>query len=386
MFDGIGIGGIERVGVDYVNLLTARGNRVSVINLSNKRTDLENEINTSCQIRRFMFSRNTVYFRYRKLIEYGLLGLCVYFIIILLLLPISFIQKSIFRLLNNDMGEADCAIAISGHYNDLYFVANNFIKSKHKIAWVHGAQFEYKMLSDGYFSLYKKVHNLVCLSEMCDALCEEFNSKYDIKKKKIYNPVLISNKKIDSAVVNDLKYRYEDFILMVGRMNKDKDQETAIRALKYVHEVYKKKHLVLVGDGPRRNELEKLTAALNLAEYVHFAGKRLDVQNFYEAAAVYVHSSPLEGLPTVILEAMNYGLPIVATDSIPGVREILGNDECGLISPIRDAKTLSTNIIRIYEDEALRNKLIGRGKVRIKEFTPEKTMSELEAFIGDLKG
>ena len=108
------------------------------------------------------------------------------------------------------------------------------------------------------------------------------------------------------------------------------------------------------------------------------------MQNYYSAAYVYVHSSPMEGLPTVLHEAMVYGVPIAATDSIPGVREILGNNECGLISPIGDWKQLSYNIQRLYEEQELRKTLIERGNQRIKDFAPEIAAEKLEIFINEI--
>ena len=95
---------------------------------------------------------------------------------------------------------------------------------------------------------------------------------------------------------------------MVGRMAKDKDQATLIRALPYLKEKYSlKKNLVLVGDGSERESLEKLVQEKQLEKQVFFAGAHYDVQNYYMAASVYAHSSPAEGLPTVLLEAMYYG-------------------------------------------------------------------------------
>ena len=57
----------------------------------------------------------------------------------------------------------DVAVGFSGHYNDLSFVAYNFIRSKRKIAWLHGALYQYIMSSQGFETLYKKIKNLVVL-------------------------------------------------------------------------------------------------------------------------------------------------------------------------------------------------------------------------------
>ena len=381
VFDGIGIGGIERVGVDYVNLLAEKGHNVYVINLNPKRTELVQEISDRCTIRAFKFSRSIVYYRYQKLVENGFWGILGYLLLLIILTPVSYFAKLLFRLNNLDVGSFDCLIAMSGHYNDLFFTANNYANTKNKVAWLHGAEFEYGLLSGGYFSLYKRIKNLVCLSEMCDSVCQSFNKRYSIKKTKIYNPIKINDRVLNEYLVQELKNKYQDFALMVGRMNKDKDQETVIRAMRIVNSQYAPKHLLFVGDGPSRGKLELLVKELNMDEYIHFIGNQIDVQNYYEAAAIYVHSSPMEGLPTVLLEAMSYKKPIASTDSIPGVREILGNEDCGLISPVGDAVALANNIIRLYEDYELKMRLINRGQIRIKDFQPEKSITALEKFL-----
>ena len=84
------------------------------------------------------------------------------------------------------MPNAEIAIAFSGHYNDLTFVSENFKDAK-KIAWLHGDETSYNDIAPGYFALYQKIKNLVCLSEKNDDRSEEFNKKNEINKAMIYN-------------------------------------------------------------------------------------------------------------------------------------------------------------------------------------------------------
>ena len=70
------------------------------------------------------------------------------------------------------MPNTEIAIAFSGHYNDLTFVSENFKASK-KIAWLHGDETSYNDLSPGYFVLYQKIKNLICLSEKNDDISKE---------------------------------------------------------------------------------------------------------------------------------------------------------------------------------------------------------------------
>jgi glycosyltransferase involved in cell wall biosynthesis len=145
-----------------------------------------------------------------------------------------------------------------------------------------------------------------------------------------------------------------------------------------------RKKLVLVGDGPRRPALEQLAAQLDMAEDVIFEGTRADVQNYYTAAYIYVHGAVLEGLPTVFLEALSYGLPVVTTDAIPGAREILQDGALGLISPNQDAPALAENIQRLYADAALRQSLVEKGTRRIRDFAPQTIADQLADYLENI--
>ena len=385
VFDGLQVGGIERVGIDYIHLLTDRGHKVSVVNVTPNMHAWYYQLPESCKIYEVKLPRSAVPYRYAKGVERGIIGAVAYAGIGTILNAANAVYKAISRYKLTELKTTDVIIAFSGHFNDLMFVASGYIPGK-KIAWIHGAEFEYKVISEGYFALYRKIKNLVCLSELCDITCKRFNEENAIKKELVYNPIMIQDKAVDHEKVKSLKDQYGRFALMAGRLAPDKDQKTAILAVKYLNENRGKHlHLLLAGDGDCREMLEKFVAKQNATEYVHFLGNCFDMQNYYSAAYVYVHSSPMEGFPTVLLEALSYGVPIAATDSIPGVREILGNNECGLISPIGDWKTLGENIDRLYENNDLRKKLVLAGKERIKEFSPDVVVGKLEKIIAEIQ-
>lgn len=81
---------------------------------------------------------------------------------------------------------------------------------------------------------------------------------------------------------------------------------------------------------------------------------------------VFVLFSFFEGLPTVLIEAMAFRCPIVATDCPTGVREILGNNENGLLVPQGDSKRIADSIILILEDKALRKRLTENTEKKLK--------------------
>ena len=378
VFDGLQFGGIERVGVEYIKLLSSRNYKITVVNLRPNLNAMEKEIPTDVRILHIPFSRNLAPQRYSKLVRVLPIGGIAFYICAI---PVNVLQK-IYKIKYKK--NVEIAIAFSGHYNDLTFVSENFEDAK-KIAWLHGNETSYNDIAPGYFALYKKIKNLVCLSEKNDDKSEEFNEKNEINKALIYNPINLDGREIDEKIVESLKQRYGDFILMVGRMAKDKDQATLIRALSYLKEKYSiKKNLVLVGDGSERESLEKLVQEKQLEKQVFFAGAHYDVQNYYMAASIYAHSSPAEGLPTVLLEAMYYGLPIASTNSEPGVYEIL-RENCGLITPVGNAEAMADSIYKLYTDKPLVEELKMNCQDRIKQFMPEHVIMQFENYIKTIK-
>lgn len=384
-FDKMIWGGIERVGISYVQLFIDMGYSVDVYILGNEVESIVDELKSKCDVVQIPFLQKycpDYYWNYAmdvdffglEKIYFGLMSNCMK------------IFRPFIRMKNNMKGRKyDLGIAFSGHINDLTYLADNYISVKHKIAWLHGTEYSYRLLSPGFACLYKKIKNLVCLSEFLDEECKSFNLKNRINKIKIYNPIILKKENVDKNKVKELTEKYGDFCMMVGRLDVDKDQDTVILAVKCLKENYNlNKKLLLLGDGVRRKELEQFVTNLGMEDDVVFVGNCSDIQNYYCAAHMLVHSSPFEGLPTVVLEALGYGVPVVATDSIAGVREILGDNKYGLISPIGKANELANNISKIYMNSSLREELIMKGKERIKDFYPETIKKQIEQYIDSI--
>ena len=378
VFDGLQIGGIERVGIEYIKLLLQRKFEVEVINLVPQRCAMRNMIPEEVKVSDVYFPRWMSPQRYSVFNRFGFVGHTLYFLAGCFW---GLVSGCYIGLIKRKMGiKADVIIAFSGHYNDLFFVSRCNDLSK-KIAWIHGSERSYHELACGFAELHSKIKNLVCLSEQGDEECSDFNKQNGINKIKIYNPNNCGDKIPNAGKIEYLKNQFKDFALMVGRLDKDKDQETLIKAIFILEQKYHiKKNLVLVGDGTERNRLERIVEKYKLEDRVFFEGSQGDVQNYYLAASVYVHSSPAEGLPTVLLEAMYYELPIVATNSEPGVKEIL-QDNAGLVSPVGDAERIADNLFKVYMDEKLKEKLIKNGIKRRQFFSPSIVIDRFVKFM-----
>ena len=127
-------------------------------------------------------------------------------------------------------------------------------------------------------------------------------------------------------------------ILAVGRLEKQKDFATLIRAVAALPGHYR---LVILGDGSLRPSLQALIDSLGIASRVSLPGYLANPYPVYASADVFALSSLWEGLPTVLLEAMAFDLPLVSTDCRSGPREILRDGEYGTLVPVGDAESMT---------------------------------------------
>ncbi len=105
---------------------------------------------------------------------------------------------------------------------------------------------------------------------------------------------------------------------------------------------------LIVGDGPHRSALEEHVAERGIAGSVRFAGTRSDVATMLAASDVFVHPSHAEALPTVVIEAMTAGLPVIATN-VGGTPEIIESGATGILVPPHSSRLLADALERILE-------------------------------------
>lgn len=383
IFDGLGFGGIERVGIDYIKVMKQLGNDIDVYNLTPGANEMIKELPDGCKVINHRFSHKLCPELYSYGVKKWWWGKFAYPIIHSALSVLIQIKKIFEKYRSKNY---DLAIAFSGHFNDLTFVSSGFVKAEKKMCWLHGSLAEYLLIAHGYGTLYRKIKNLNTLSDwMQDAAI--FGNKFllSLNINKIYNPISICDKKVDSNYVEELRRKYGDFFLMVGRFTKQKDQITVIKAMKVLSDKYEiNNNLIFVGDGEERVKAEKIVSDLGMKENVVFMGSRNDVQNFYSAAKLFIHSSPAEGLPTVLLEAMSFGLPIVSTNSLPGVQEILHQNEYGLVCEIGKEENMAESIYRLIIDEQLYKHYVKQGYKRVKDFQPHIIAEQLQEIFNNL--
>jgi glycosyltransferase involved in cell wall biosynthesis len=159
-------------------------------------------------------------------------------------------------------------------------------------------------------------------------------------------------------------------ILWAGRMLAWKRVDTLIRAFAVLVGQKTKTHLTLIGDGPCRRELERLTLKLGLANNVEFHASMLagQVREQMRKAHVYVlPSNAYEGWGAVLNEAMSEGCAAVASDGAGAAKTMLRHGENGLLFTLGDHRGLAELLVQLSADELLRLRLAKAGQKTISD-------------------
>lgn len=183
----------------------------------------------------------------------------------------------------------------------------------------------------------------------------------------------------------DLGLRADQPVVMtVGRLTKMKGQRYLIDATPHLVSRVPGVAVVVVGEGPLRMGLESRAAEMGVNGSVHFLGHRTDARFLLDAADVFVLPSRHEGMPLAAIEAMEAGLPVVATHVI-GSREVVADGETGILVPPEDSAALGAAIAGLLAGPGVRAAYGAAGRRRyLDRFTAERMAARTEAVYARL--
>lgn len=164
----------------------------------------------------------------------------------------------------------------------------------------------------------------------------------------IYNGITFAEPlERDGSLQRELGLSENDFVMtMVARMHPIKGHDLVLKALKELANPHI--HLVLVGDGPIKEEIVSLVKELQLENNVHFLGFRKDIDHIYSNSHIALLASHSESFPLALLEAANEKLPLISTD-VGGVKLLLSSEEYGWVIPTNDSTSFEKAIIEAYD-------------------------------------
>jgi glycosyltransferase involved in cell wall biosynthesis len=163
----------------------------------------------------------------------------------------------------------------------------------------------------------------------------------------IYNPVITPDllEKSNRPIAHPwYQKRRTPVILAIGRLTQAKCFDLLLRSFQKAR-LQEDANLIILGEGPDRKALEALTNKLNLRDHVQLPGFVDNPYQYIKNSNLFVLSSLWEGLPTVLIEALYLGVPIISTDCPSGPKEILKNGRWGTLIPMKDADALTTAIV-----------------------------------------
>ena len=201
----------------------------------------------------------------------------------------------------------------------------------------------------------------------------------------IYNPVITPSFSCRTLTTPDhpwLQGQGIPVILAAGRFGRQKDFGTLVRAFALLRAT-RPARLIILGELRARSSLEeagrlmKLAAELGVSADLDLPGFRLDAPGFMKRATVFALSSRFEGLPTVLIEAMACGTPVVSTDCPSGPAEILEGGRWGELVPIGDAQAMAAALARTLDRPVSAEAL----KRRAARFSAERAAAAYEQVI-----
>lgn len=184
--------------------------------------------------------------------------------------------------------------------------------------------------------------------------------------------------------IEERKFELPFRLLCVGRLVPAKGFDNVILAVKRVISSGYNVELEIAGDGPELKNLITESTNLGLTTRIHFSGMNNwdGLKAKYAHSHCFIHSSRKEGFGKVLVEAMTFGLPIIATD-VGVTRSILNPPLCGTIVAPGNEKAIASAIIDVYEHYDVHIEMAKRAREKAIELVLEKVESQYRNFVAE---
>jgi amylovoran biosynthesis glycosyltransferase AmsD len=160
--------------------------------------------------------------------------------------------------------------------------------------------------------------------------------------------------------------------LAIGRLSHQKGFDRLIAAWQQIAQRAPDWQLAIVGDGPERQALQQQIVDAGLEAQVLLVPTTANVALWYQRAGVFLMTSRYEGLPMVLIEAMSFGLPLVAYDCHTGPAELIDDDGNGFLVADGDRDQLCSRTLTLIADPSLRHRFSLASLEKARRFSPER--------------
>lgn len=280
-------------------------------------------------------------------------------------------------------GNFDVEVAFCEGYSTK-IIGNSGKKNCKKIAWVHTDVIKNPWSEKIFGSAeeekkcYEKFDAIVCVAE---TMKESFIKKYGMAEKVhvLYNPLDFESVIKKSAEKADFKFGDGMKFVLAGTFIKIKGFDRFVKVCKRLKDDGEHFSALIMGDGEEKENIKKIIAETNLGDTVKILDFQTNPYKYIAHSDVYVCSSYAEGYSTAVSESVALNVPVITTEC-SGMREIFGENECGIICE-NSEDGLYNAMKKVLNDPSLLKKFSVEEKKRANDFSLKKRMKAIEDFI-----
>lgn len=280
-------------------------------------------------------------------------------------------------------GNYDVEVAFCEGYSTK-IIGNSGKRNCKKIAWVHTDVIKNPWSEKIFGSAeeekkcYEKFDAIVCVAE---TMKESFIKKYGMAEKVhvLYNPLDFESVIKKSAEKTDFKFGDGMKFVLAGTFIKIKGFDRFVKVCKRLKDDGEHFSALIMGDGEEKENIKKIIAETNLGDTVKILDFQTNPYKYIAHSDVYVCSSYAEGYSTAVSESVALNVPVITTEC-SGMREIFGENECGIICE-NSEDGLYNAMKKVLNDPSLLKKFSVEEKKRANDFSLKKRMKAIEDFI-----
>ena len=280
-------------------------------------------------------------------------------------------------------GNYDVEVAFCEGYSTKT-IGNSGKKNCKKIAWVH-TDVTKNPWSEKIFGsaeeekkCYEKFDAIVCVAE---TMKESFIKKYGMAEKVhvLYNPLDFESVIKKSEEKTDFKFGDGMRFVLAGTFIKIKGFDRFVKVCKRLKDDGEHFSALIMGDGEEKENIKKIIAETNLGDTVKILDFQTNPYKYIAHSDVYVCSSYAEGYSTAVSESVALNVPVITTEC-SGMREIFGENECGIICE-NSEDGLYNAMKKVLNDPSLLKKFSAEEKKRANDFSLQKRVKAIEDFL-----
>ena len=255
-------------------------------------------------------------------------------------------------------------------------------------AWIHFSLTFGEKLSEEKIEKYKKQYKKYDkILAICDTMRDEFVDILGMDKTKVelvYNPINLERikEKAENPNPDYEKYLKGDYFLQVSRLTQQKQPEHLVDIYYKLKQRGIKEKLYFIGNGEKVELIKQKIKEYNLENDVILLGQIENPYPFFKNAKLFVHTAKYEGLPTVLLESLAFGTPVVAYDCPTGPKDILGeNSEYGELIPLNDKDMFVEKVYELMNNNKKYENYKKISLIRADDFSMESNKAKLKELI-----